>query len=126
MLYEIGRNFFFYFRFFFCYQFLTIHFYCDKKTHTHSTRHLLCERNFCDEFTIVHLGFLEYAHYIITVRFYDLESFHQRYNIKDLTLFVSEFINFLNILVKWKLSLLNLIIESSLLLLLLFFCSQIV
>lgn len=55
----------------------------------YSTRHLLCERNLCDEFTIVHLGFLEYAHYIITVRFYDLESFHQRYNIKDMTLFVS-------------------------------------
>lgn len=55
----------------------------------HRTRHLLCERNLCEEFTIVHLGFLEYAHYIITVRFYDLESFHQRYNIKDLTLFVS-------------------------------------
>lgn len=57
------------------------------------TRHLLCERNLCEEFTIVHLGFLEYAHYIITVRFYDLESFHQRYNIKDLTLFVSDFMN---------------------------------
>ncbi|XP_031638690.1 transmembrane protein 181 [Contarinia nasturtii] len=51
------------------------------------TRHLVCECNFCDEFTIVHLGFLEYAHYIITVRFYDLEHFHQRYNIKDLILF---------------------------------------
>lgn len=53
------------------------------------TRHLICERNYCDEFTIVHLGFLEYAHYIITVRFYDLDGFHQRYHIKDLKFFVS-------------------------------------
>lgn len=53
------------------------------------TRHLLCERNSCDEFTVLHLGFLDYAHYIVTVRFYDLESFHQRYNIKSLRFFVS-------------------------------------
>lgn len=52
------------------------------------TRHLICERNYCDEFTIMHLGFLEYAHYIITVRFYDLDGFHQRYHIKDLNFFV--------------------------------------
>lgn len=53
------------------------------------TRHLLCERNECDEFTIAHLGFLQYSHYVITVQFFGLESFHQRYNIKDLTIFVS-------------------------------------
>lgn len=53
------------------------------------TRHLICDRNYCDEFTIVHLGFLEYAHYIITVRFYDLDGFHQRYHIKDLNFFVN-------------------------------------
>lgn len=53
------------------------------------TRHLLCERNNCDEFTVLHLGFLDYAHYIITIRFYGLEGFHQRYNIKDLNFFVS-------------------------------------
>lgn len=52
------------------------------------TRHLLCERNACEEFTVLHLGFLDYAHYIITVRFYDLEGFHQRYNIKKLIFFV--------------------------------------
>lgn len=55
----------------------------------YSTRHLLCERNKCDEFTIMHLGFLDYAHYIITVRFHGLEGFHQRYNIKDLKFYVS-------------------------------------
>lgn len=37
----------------------------------------------------MHLGFLDYAHYIITVRFHGLEGFHQRYNIKDLKFYVS-------------------------------------
>lgn len=55
------------------------------------TRHLLCERNQCDEFTILHLGFLEYAHYIVTVRFYDLEEFHHRYNIKGLTFYIKTY-----------------------------------
>ncbi|XP_055381235.1 transmembrane protein 181 [Condylostylus longicornis] len=51
------------------------------------TRHLLCERNMCEEFIILHLGFLEYAHYIITVKFYDLELFHQKYRIKGITFY---------------------------------------
>lgn len=55
------------------------------------TRHLLCERNDCQEFIVLHLGFLDYAHYIITVRFYGLESFHQRYNIRAITFYVSRF-----------------------------------
>uniref|UniRef100_A0A1B0DDC7 TMEM181 GOLD domain-containing protein n=1 Tax=Phlebotomus papatasi TaxID=29031 RepID=A0A1B0DDC7_PHLPP len=29
------------------------------------TRHLVCERNTCEEFTVLHLGFLDYAHYIL-------------------------------------------------------------
>lgn len=53
------------------------------------TRHLSCVRNDCEEFTILHLGFLEYAHYIITVRFYGLETFHQKYNIHTITFYVS-------------------------------------
>lgn len=53
------------------------------------TRHLVCERSRCEEFTVLHLGFLEYAHYIITVRFVDLEAFHQRYQIRELRFFVS-------------------------------------
>ncbi|XP_055618880.1 transmembrane protein 181 [Toxorhynchites rutilus septentrionalis] len=47
------------------------------------TRHLTCSRNTCDEFIILHLGFLDYAHYIITVRFYGLEGFQHRYNINS-------------------------------------------
>lgn len=49
----------------------------------------MCERNSCEEFTVLHLGFLDYAHYIITVRFFGLESFHQRYKIKELKFYVS-------------------------------------
>ncbi|EDV42582.1 uncharacterized protein Dana_GF16949 [Drosophila ananassae] len=51
------------------------------------TRHLLCVRNDCEEFTVMHLGFLDYAHYIITVRFFGLESFHQKYNIRSITFY---------------------------------------
>ncbi|KAH8346581.1 hypothetical protein KR084_005485 [Drosophila pseudotakahashii] len=51
------------------------------------TRHLICARNDCEEFTVMHLGFLDYAHYIITVRFYGLESFHQKYNIRSITFY---------------------------------------
>ncbi|XP_058800574.1 transmembrane protein 181 isoform X2 [Phymastichus coffea] len=55
------------------------------------TRHLKCERQVCEEIVIVHLGFLEYGRYIITVRFYGLESFHQRYTIKDLNFYFKRF-----------------------------------
>lgn len=48
-----------------------------------------CWKRTCDEFTVMHLGFLDYAHYIVTVRFYGLESFEKRYHITDLRFFVS-------------------------------------
>ncbi|KAF2900002.1 hypothetical protein ILUMI_06195, partial [Ignelater luminosus] len=51
------------------------------------TRHLRCIKRECDEFIVLHLGFLDYTHYIITVHFYDLDSFHQRYNIKELAFY---------------------------------------
>lgn len=54
------------------------------------TRHLKCERQTCEELVVAHLGFLDYSYYIITVRFHGLESFHQRYNICDLTFYVSK------------------------------------
>lgn len=53
------------------------------------TRHLRCVRKECDEFIVLHLGFLDYTHYIITVNFYDLEGFHQRYSIKELKFYVN-------------------------------------
>ncbi|XP_071051074.1 transmembrane protein 181 [Onthophagus taurus] len=48
------------------------------------TRHLRCNKRYCDEFIVLHLGFLDYTHYIITVRFFGLEWFHHRYTIKEL------------------------------------------
>lgn len=53
------------------------------------TRHLKCEKQSCDEFIVLHLGFLDYTHYIITVNFYGLEAFHSRYNINELYIYVS-------------------------------------
>ncbi|KAL2743533.1 transmembrane protein 181 [Vespula maculifrons] len=54
------------------------------------TRHLKCERQSCEELVVAHLGFLDYTYYMITVRFHGLESFHQRYTIRDLTFYVSK------------------------------------
>lgn len=54
------------------------------------TRHLKCERQSCEELVVAHLGFLDYSYYIITVRFHGLESFHQRYTIRELTFYVSK------------------------------------
>ncbi|KAI4457487.1 transmembrane protein [Holotrichia oblita] len=56
----------------------------DSNHSKNRTRHLRCVRKECDEFIVLHLGFLDYTHYIITVNFYDLEGFHQRYCIKEL------------------------------------------
>jgi len=41
---------------------------------------------------ILHLGFLDYTRYMLTVRFHGLESFHQRYNITEVTFFVSNYV----------------------------------
>ncbi|XP_050574610.1 transmembrane protein 181 isoform X3 [Bombus affinis] len=55
------------------------------------TRHLKCERQTCEELVVAHLGFLDYSYYIITVHFHGLESFHQRYNIRDLTFYFKNY-----------------------------------
>ncbi|XP_012249416.1 transmembrane protein 181 isoform X1 [Bombus impatiens] len=55
------------------------------------TRHLKCERQMCEELVVAHLGFLDYSYYIITVHFHGLESFHQRYNIRDLTFYFKNY-----------------------------------
>ncbi|XP_060526365.1 transmembrane protein 181 [Cylas formicarius] len=56
----------------------------DSKEHQNRTRHLKCEKQTCEEFIVMHLGCLDYAHYIVTVNFYGLEAFHSRYNIEGL------------------------------------------
>lgn len=53
------------------------------------TRHLKCAKSQCEEFTVLHMGFLNYAHYIITVRFFELNEFNKRYHITDLKFVVS-------------------------------------
>lgn len=53
------------------------------------TRHLKCVKSNCEEFTVLHLGWLEYSHYIVKVHFYGLTAFHKRYNISKLTFYVS-------------------------------------
>ncbi|KAF7393944.1 hypothetical protein HZH68_010763 [Vespula germanica] len=55
------------------------------------TRHLKCERQSCEELVVAHLGFLDYTYYMITVRFHGLESFHQRYTIRDLTFYFKNY-----------------------------------
>uniref|UniRef100_A0A182JCN4 Transmembrane protein 181 n=1 Tax=Anopheles atroparvus TaxID=41427 RepID=A0A182JCN4_ANOAO len=55
------------------------------------TRHLSCSYEDCDEFTVLHIGFLDYAHYIVTVRFYGLEAFHQRYNIRTVQFYFKSY-----------------------------------
>lgn len=55
------------------------------------TRHLKCERQTCEEIVVAHLGFLDYNYYIITVRFHGLESFHERYNIRELTFYFKNY-----------------------------------
>lgn len=47
------------------------------------TRHIRCKQSTCEEFLILHLGFLDYTRYVLTVRFYGLENFNQRYHIKE-------------------------------------------
>ncbi|XP_077297204.1 transmembrane protein 181 [Arctopsyche grandis] len=51
------------------------------------TRHLRCEKHVCDEFTVLHLGFLDYTHYVLGIKFYGLENFHQLYHINEVTFY---------------------------------------
>ncbi|RZF38143.1 hypothetical protein LSTR_LSTR005504 [Laodelphax striatellus] len=55
------------------------------------TRHLRCEKKYCDQVTVAHLGFLDYNYYVLTVFFYDLESFHKRYHISEITFYFKSY-----------------------------------
>ncbi|KAG8227320.1 hypothetical protein J437_LFUL006761 [Ladona fulva] len=55
------------------------------------TRHLHCQQTSCDEFIVLHLGFLDYTHYILTINFYGLENFHQKYQIKEVTFYFKSY-----------------------------------
>ncbi|XP_035216021.1 transmembrane protein 181-like [Stegodyphus dumicola] len=52
--------------------------------HSHNrTRELHCFGSICEEFTILHLGFIDYTRYILTINFYGLERVEENYHIKD-------------------------------------------
>lgn len=52
------------------------------------SRHLKCHGD-CEPFTVLHLGFIDFAKYFIVVRFSDLKGVHERYHIKDVHFYVS-------------------------------------
>lgn len=51
------------------------------------SRHLKCQGE-CEPFTVLHLGFIDFAKYFIVVRFSDLKGVHERYHIKDVHFYV--------------------------------------
>lgn len=53
------------------------------------TRHLKCKGDNCEEFTLVHLGWLEFSHYQFIIKFHGLN--HKRYNISKLTFYLKSF-----------------------------------
>jgi len=59
-----------------------------SKIMSHATtrlRHLVCSGgNLCEPFTIMHLGFIDFAKYFIVVKFSQLESIHERYHIENI------------------------------------------
>ncbi|ENN81969.1 hypothetical protein YQE_01680, partial [Dendroctonus ponderosae] len=59
------------------------------KNHQNRTHHLRCDKQACDEFIVMHLGYLDYTHYMVNIAFYDLETFHATYNIRELYFHVS-------------------------------------
>ncbi|XP_063533454.1 transmembrane protein 181 [Cydia strobilella] len=51
---------------------------------TNRTQHLKCKQQVCEEVLVLHLGSLEYTHYMLHVHFYGLQEFHKRYFIKEI------------------------------------------
>lgn len=58
----------------------------DAYSSINRTRHLKCTGNTCEDFTIMHLAWLEFSHYQLNVNFYGLN--HKRYNINKLYFYV--------------------------------------
>ncbi|KAL5239950.1 hypothetical protein ACI65C_007360 [Semiaphis heraclei] len=54
------------------------------KVFKNRTRHLLCKQQIiCSQVPIGHIGYIHYTHYTFKVDFYNLETFHQKYQIKE-------------------------------------------
>ncbi|VVC98833.1 unnamed protein product [Leptidea sinapis] len=54
---------------------------------TNRTHHLKCEEQVCEEVMILHLGSLEYTHYMLNIHFYGLHEFHKRYFIREIVFY---------------------------------------
>ncbi|CAH2244797.1 jg5147 [Pararge aegeria aegeria] len=54
---------------------------------TNRTLHLKCKKQICEEIMILHLGSLEYTHYVLNIQMYGLKEFHYRYNIRDIVFY---------------------------------------
>ncbi|XP_045447197.1 transmembrane protein 181 [Melitaea cinxia] len=54
---------------------------------TNRTQHLKCTKQVCEEVMVLHLGSLEYTHYILHVKFYGLKEFHKRYHIREIVFY---------------------------------------
>ncbi|XP_054269557.1 transmembrane protein 181-like isoform X2 [Macrosteles quadrilineatus] len=55
------------------------------------TRHLHCAKRSCEPVTVAHLGYLYFSRYLITVRFYGLQSFHKLYHIREINFFFKSY-----------------------------------
>ncbi|XP_050428241.1 transmembrane protein 181 [Adelges cooleyi] len=58
---------------------------------TSRKRHLLCERQTCSQVPIAHIGYIHYTHYIFNVSFCNLETFHQKYQIKEVLFYYKSY-----------------------------------
>ncbi|XP_050534348.1 transmembrane protein 181 [Daktulosphaira vitifoliae] len=58
---------------------------------TSRKRHLLCERQTCSQVLIAHIGYIHYTHYIFNVSFYDLETFHKKYQTKEVLFYYKSY-----------------------------------
>ncbi|XP_069190431.1 transmembrane protein 181 isoform X4 [Procambarus clarkii] len=51
------------------------------------SRSLECDQRDCGEVTVMHLGYLRYTHYVITVNFYGLSEIQQWYSVQDVVFY---------------------------------------
>lgn len=55
------------------------------------TRELHCFGSTCDGFTVLHLGFLDFSRYIITIQFYGLQRIEENYNVRDVVFYFKSY-----------------------------------
>ncbi|KAE9530589.1 hypothetical protein AGLY_011051 [Aphis glycines] len=55
------------------------------------TRHLFCKQQICSQVPIAHIGYIHYTHYVFEVDFYNLETFHQKYQVKEVMFYYKSY-----------------------------------